>query len=40
VRTVETHVSRLLGKLGASDRRSAVDRARDLGLLDDVPATR
>jgi DNA-binding NarL/FixJ family response regulator len=31
--TVKTHVTNLLGKLGAGNRVQAVTRARDLGLL-------
>jgi DNA-binding NarL/FixJ family response regulator len=33
VRTVETHVSRVLAKLGATDRTEAVKVARERGLL-------
>ncbi len=33
VRTVETHVSRVLAKLGATDRTEAVSVARERGLL-------
>jgi DNA-binding NarL/FixJ family response regulator len=34
--TVKSHVARLLRKIGAPDRRAAVDKARRLGLLGDV----
>ena len=34
VRTVDSHVAALLGKLGAPDRRAAAARAAELGLLD------
>jgi DNA-binding NarL/FixJ family response regulator len=34
VRTVDSHVAALLGKLGAADRRTAAARAAELGLLD------
>lgn len=34
VRTVDSHVAAVLGKLGAADRREAADRAADLGVLD------
>jgi DNA-binding CsgD family transcriptional regulator len=34
VRTVDSHVAALLGKLGARDRRAAAARAAELGLLD------
>jgi len=34
VRTVDSHVAALLGKLGARDRREATARAAELGLLD------
>jgi DNA-binding CsgD family transcriptional regulator/tetratricopeptide (TPR) repeat protein len=34
VRTVDSHVAALLGKLGARDRRAAAVRAAELGLLD------
>lgn len=34
VRTVDSHVAAVLGKLGASDRRDAAARAADLGLID------
>ncbi len=37
-RTVHTHVSRLLAKLEAANRRGAVVRARSERLLDDCPA--
>lgn len=40
VETVKTHLKNLYGKLGARDRRSAIARARELGLgsCTDVPA--
>jgi predicted ATPase/DNA-binding NarL/FixJ family response regulator len=40
-RTVNTHVARILGKLGAGSRRAAVDRGRELGFLmsGDEPRT-
>ena len=34
VRTVDSHVAAVLGKLGAADRRAAAARAAELGLLD------
>ena len=34
VRTVDSHVAAVLGKLGAADRRDAAARAADLGVLD------
>ncbi len=34
--TVKSHVARLLRKIGAPDRRAAVDKARRLGLLSDA----
>jgi DNA-binding NarL/FixJ family response regulator len=34
--TVKSHVARLLRKIGAPDRRAAVDKARRLGLLGDA----
>jgi DNA-binding NarL/FixJ family response regulator len=34
VRTVDSHVAALLAKLGARDRRAAVIRAAELGMLD------
>jgi LuxR family maltose regulon positive regulatory protein len=33
VNTVKTHLKAVYRKLGVNDRRSAVDRARELGLL-------
>lgn len=41
VETVKTHLKNLYGKLGARDRRSAIARARELGLgsREDVPAS-
>jgi LuxR family transcriptional regulator, maltose regulon positive regulatory protein len=40
VETVKTHLKNLYGKLGARDRRSAMARARELGLgtRADAPA--
>jgi LuxR family maltose regulon positive regulatory protein len=35
--TVKSHTRNLYGKLGVHDRRAAVRRARNLGLLDDSP---
>jgi DNA-binding CsgD family transcriptional regulator len=37
-RTAERHVSAVLGKLGVDRRRHAVQRANDLGLLDEPEA--
>ncbi|BBZ32062.1 response regulator transcription factor [Mycolicibacterium confluentis] len=37
VKTVESHVSAVLTKLGAPNRREAVHRARDLRILLDRP---
>ena len=34
VSTVKTHLHHLFAKLGAADRLQAVNRARELGLLD------
>ena len=34
VRTVDSHVAAVLGKLGASGRREAAARAAELGVLD------
>jgi DNA-binding NarL/FixJ family response regulator len=34
IRTVDTHVAAVLGKLGANTRREAASRARTLGILD------
>jgi DNA-binding NarL/FixJ family response regulator len=35
VRTVDSHVAAVLGKLGATSRRDAAARAADLGVLDE-----
>ena len=38
-RTVNTHVTNILGQLGVQTRREAVSRARALGLLPPAPET-
>ena len=35
--TVKKHVTHVLGKLGAANRTEAVARARELGLIPDIP---